>query len=180
MSTHQTKSSYISLGVIGAAHGVRGDLKVKSFTETPEDLARYVPLYLGEGGEEVRIAKIRTVQGDKMVVHLEGIDDRNQAELLKGLHLMIERTQLPEINDEDTFYHTDLIGLQVLSEKGEPLGSVISVNDFGAGDILEIKLTSGQVILVAFTKDYVPEISLEKGILVVAGAALTLDEEKPQ
>ncbi len=176
MRMNQSKSPYISLGVIGAAHGVRGDLKVKSFIENPKDLAHYAPLYLNEGKTEVRINAIRSIQGDKMVVHLEGVDDRNQAELLKGLPLMITRDQLPEIEDDETFYHTDLIGLQAISEAAEPLGSVIAVQDYGAGDILEIQSPTG-IMLVAFTKAYVPEISLEKGTLTVLDAAWTSAED---
>ncbi|MEB3702123.1 Ribosome maturation factor RimM [Candidatus Bealeia paramacronuclearis] len=172
MTQNKSKSPYLSIGVVGAAHGIRGDLKVKSFTEHPEDLASYAPLYLGEDLKPVRIAKILSSQGDKLTVHLEGVEDRTEAEFLKGLHFMIHRDQLVEIEEEETFYHADLLGLEALSESGESLGRVVSVNDYGAGDILEIKSQDGKMLAVAFTKEFIPQVNLEEGTLVVALTAL--------
>jgi len=150
---------------VGAPHGVRGEVRVKPFTETPEALRRYGPL-LAEDGRAFRIERLRP---DKAlaIVKFEGVDDRDRAAALTGLRLSVPREALPEPQDEDEFYHADLIGLAAATPEGETLGRVVAIHDFGAGDILEIRPERGAALLLPFTRAVVPEIDLARGRLTI-------------
>jgi 16S rRNA processing protein RimM len=125
------------MAVIGAAHGIKGELRVKAFTGDPLALGDYGPLHAADG-RVFEIANLRP-QGEVVVARFKGISDRNAAEALTGTELFIDRSALPDDADEDEFYHADLVGLAVRDETGAEIGSVTAVHDFGGGDILEIR-----------------------------------------
>ncbi len=156
---------------IGAAHGIKGEVRVKSFTEAPLTLAAYSPLEAADGRRFViKAARPAGASPDMLVVRFEGVDDRNQAEALNGLELSVPRARLPE-PAADEFYHADLIGLQAVAPEGALLGTVVALPNYGAGDLLEIAPAKGATLLVPFTRAAVPEIDLAGGRVTVVPPA---------
>jgi 16S rRNA processing protein RimM len=155
----------VILGVIGAPHGVKGEVRVKSSTADPLAIGDYGPVTLPDG----RRLKVRSVRpgGEVVIVKLEGVNDRNAAEALKFQTLAVPRDKLPPPEDEDDFYHADLIGLRCETEAGVVIGHVAAVHDFGAGDILDIKPPKGPNLTLGFTKANVPVVDVAGGRLVV-------------
>ena len=140
----------------GAAHGVRGEIRLKSFTGEPEAIAYYSPLYDQSGTRSFVLTYLRHVRDDMFVARVEGVTSRSDAEALTNLDLHVDKAQLPPAEDEE-FYHSDLIGLAAVLEDGTRLGDVLNVLNFGAGDILEVKpTTGGETLLYPFTKAVVP------------------------
>ena len=165
----------IVLGYIAAAHGVRGDVLVRTYTQAPEDIASYGPLTDEASGRRLSLKVIRTTSKG-VVARVAGVTDRNAAEALKGVRLCVERDKLPATID-DEFYHADLIGLQAVAADGTPIGNVTAVHNFGAGDILEIRLTGKRSTeLLPFTRAFVPDVDLaaKRVTIVMPDAA---DEE---
>ncbi len=157
----------VVVGRIGAAHGIKGEVRVKSFTAAPLDLAAYSPLEAADGRRfAVQAARPAGASPDMLVVRFEGIDDRNAAETLNGLDLSVPRDRLPE-PEADEFYHADLIGLDAVTLAGAPLGTVVAVPNYGAGDLLEIAPPKGPTLLIPFTRAVVPEIDLAARRVVV-------------
>lgn len=162
----------ICVGVIKGAHGIKGDVKIKSFTETPSDITAYGVLQNEKGNKEFSLAIVGKTK-DGFRAHIDGVDDRNQAEELKGTKLFTNRDNFPEINDENEFYHADLIGMDVIiktddeGERKERLGTLTKIYDFGAGDVLEIEAEDGETIAVPFNDDSVPEIDVKARKMVV-------------
>lgn len=151
----------ICLGHIADAHGIRGEVLLKSYTEPPENIAAYGPLW-DEANNQFKIKDIKPAKKG-LIARLENITSRDQAEALKGTKLYVSREILPEDKEDDSWYHVDLIGLKVY-EKDQHIGEVIAVPNFGAGDLLEVKLKdSRQTLLIPFTKDYVPEVDIKAG-----------------
>jgi len=161
----ETSARQVQLGIIGAPHGVKGEVRVKSFTADPMAIGDYGPLSLDDG-RTLSIVSLRP-QGDMLVVCFDGVTTREQAAALTNRVLHVDRAVLPEVGDEDEFYHADLVGLAVIDETGEEIGKVVGLQDFGAGDILEIRLGSGRSALIPFTKAAVPVIDLSGGRVVV-------------
>jgi 16S rRNA processing protein RimM len=163
----------VLLATIGAPHGVRGEVRVKSFTADPMSLGDYGTLTTSDG----RTFEVERLRPAKQVVvaKFRGIDDRNAAEALNGTELYVDRDILPAA-EEDEFYHADLIGLAAEDETGEALGTIVAVHDFGAGDILEIAPGRGPSLLVPFTKAAVPVVDLAGGRVVVSPPAASEDE----
>lgn len=159
------KQKRILVGKFGAPHGVRGEVRLKSFTDDPLAIGDYGSLSTGDGSP-VEIVSLRP-QKAMLVARLKGCDSREAAEKLNGLELFIDRAELPETEDEDEFYLADLIGLEVRDASGEAIGKVMAVENFGAGDIMEIKPVSGAVFMVAFTRATVPQIDTQAGYLVL-------------
>ncbi|MCP4380212.1 MAG: ribosome maturation factor RimM [Hyphomicrobiales bacterium] len=154
---------------IGAAHGVRGEVRVKAFTAVPGDFTAYGPLEAPDG-RIFAVEASRPAGGsspDMLVVRFAGIADRNQAETLNGIELGVPRERLPQPEAEE-FYHRDLIGLVASTAGGEPLGKVVAVSNFGAGDLLEIAPSHGETLLIPFTRQTVPAVDLASGRIVVA------------
>ncbi len=158
-------ASLVLLATIGAPHGVKGEVRVKTFTADPEGLADYGALRSGDG----RRFKIKRMRPDKtvMVVKFEGLNCREEAEEVRGVELFVERHRLPPVEEDDEFYVTDLIGLVCVDEGGAVLGTVGAVEDFGAGDVLEIERHGDRPLLVAFTRANVPHIDLVAGTVTV-------------
>jgi 16S rRNA processing protein RimM len=162
----------VCLGVITGAHGVRGLVRVKPFTEDPADVAAYGEVADEEGARHFRIEATGRTKGG-ILARIEGIGDRDQAEALAGTRLYVDRAALPAIADEDTYYQTDLIGLAAEDPEGRPLGRVAAVHNFGAGDVLELETpgpaAGGQAVsvLIPFTRGAVPSVDLERGRVIV-------------
>lgn len=168
----------IQLAVVGAAHGLHGEVRVRSFTADPLALRDYRTL-CDAAGRTYQITAARR-QGDMLVVRFAGIADRAAAEALNGAALFIERAALPPANAaEDEFYHADLIGMEAQDTAGENLGRVAAVHDFGGGDILELALPAGGAAMIPFTKAAVPTVEVAAGRLIVdpVAAGLTPDGE---
>lgn len=159
-------SARVCVAAFSSAHGVTGALRLKSFTENPDDVARYGQLMSEDGTRTYDIeVTSHTGKGD-LIVRVQGVDTREAADLLKGERLYVHRNMLPEAGD-DEFYHADLIGLTAKTKSGKTLGTVRAVFDFGAGDMLEILPKEGTLIVVPFTKAVVPIVDLEKGHVIV-------------
>ncbi len=156
----------VCLGAIAGAHGVRGLVKIKSFTRDPADLTAYGPLADESGRRRFEIAVTGQAKG-LLVARIAGVEDRDAAQALRGVRLTIARAALPEPEDAEEFYQADLIGLAVEDPTGRPLGTVAAVENYGAGDFLEIQPPQGAPLLVPFTKVVVPLIDLEGGRVVV-------------
>ena len=156
----------LCVAVIAGAHGVRGDVRIKSFTADPEGLAAYGPLTDKSGAREFRIKLLGMAKG-LLRAHIKGVDDRNAAEALAGVELYLDRDRLPEPG-EDEFYHSDLIGLRAELEDGSQYGVVRALHDFGAGDVIEIALAAGGTVVPPFTRAVVPMVDLEAGLVVIA------------
>ena len=167
----------IQMAVIGAAHGIKGELRVKSFAADPLALGEYGPLYARDG-RSFEVQDIRPAK-EVVVVRFKGIGDRNAAEALTGTELFIDRSALPDDGDEDDFYHADLIGLVVKDEQGVVIGKVSAVHNYGGGDLLELTLGGRRGVLIPFTKAAVTEVSISGGSICVdpIAAGLVEDEE---
>jgi len=168
----------VEVGVLGAPHGVKGEMRLKSFTADPLGIQDYQPLTDEPGQRRFVIRNARLIKDDMLVVSLEGVADRNAAEALTNLTLFIPRDQLPE-PDEEEFYHADLMGLVAHASDGAVIGSVTAVHDFGAGDILEIAPSTGPSLLVPFTKANVPEIDLAAQKITIILPDEIEGEERP-
>lgn len=149
---------------IGAAHGIRGEVRVKPFGDDPLSFTDYGSLQTADG-RKFKVTNAR-VQKTVVVTKFKGVNDRNAAEALNGVELYIPRERLPE-PEEDEFYHTDLIGLSAVDPKGTKLGTIITVQDFGAGDLLEIRPPADRSFYVSFTREFVPAVDLEAGLVTV-------------
>jgi 16S rRNA processing protein RimM len=165
----------IVLAVVGAPHGTRGEVRIKSFTEDPLDVGSYGALQTADGRsfvvESVRPAK------EVVIARLSGVDTRDKAEALKNERLFVPRERLPAPDDTDTFYQSDLIGLLVKTADGTPVGRVKAVLNYGAGDILEIAPARGAPVLLPFTKDYVPVIDIAGRRIIAAPPDGLFDDE---
>lgn len=160
-----SEAELICLGVVGAPHGVKGLVRIRTFTETPEAIAAYGPL-TDDAGRIWRLS-VEAPWKAGVIARLEGIRDRDAAERLKGQKLHVARATLPEPDDE-VYYHADLIGLEVRREDGAAVGRIAAVLDFGAGDLLEVRLHTGETVMLPFTAAAVPVIDVAAGHIVVA------------
>ncbi len=154
----------ILLGKILGPHGLKGEVKIKTFTADPLAVASYGPVSTPDG-RRFKLQHVR-LQGDIVIAEIKGIADRNVAETLKGLELKITRDDLPETEDGE-FYQTDLIGLRVVDGSGREIGEVFGFQDFGAGDLIEIK-RGPRTSFVPFTDDMVPVVDVEQGRIVLS------------
>jgi 16S rRNA processing protein RimM len=161
----------ICLGQIGAPHGVRGEVRLRSFTAEPQAINSYGPLET-EDGRVLKIESLRAAK-DHFVATLAGIRDRTAAARLTNVKLYVPRQRLPEPADADEFYHADLVGLAAFDPAGKKLGTVIAVHNFGAGDLIEIKPDAGgKTALVAFDAINVPTVDLAASRIVVTPSPL--------
>lgn len=158
----------ICLGVITGASGVQGEVKIKPYTGDPQDVGVYGPVDLVGQSEEVRGGvdiKIVRVAKDAVIARLEGIEDRDAAEALRDLELYVDRTVL-SVEEEDEYYHADLVGLTVEDLSGATLGTVTAVHDFGAGEMLEVSLAAGGIAMLPFTEAAVPQVLIGEGRII--------------
>jgi 16S rRNA processing protein RimM len=157
--------SQICVARIGAAHGVRGQVKLWTFTEDPFAVKEYGPLSTKDGSRQFEVTHVREAR-DHLVATLKGIATRNDAERLNGIELYVSRDKLPATED-DEYYHADLIGLAAVTAADESLGRVIAIHNFGAGDIIEIAPPQGSTLLLPFTNAVVPTVDLAGGRVVI-------------
>ena len=159
--------SKIRVARIGAAHGLRGEVRLWSFTEDPTAVADYGPLETEDGARRFEIDSLRAGK-DFLVARLAGVDTRAAAEQLTNTDLFVPRGRLPAIEEADTYYHADLIGLTAVTANGGALGTVSAVHNFGAGDIIEIApADGGPTLMLPFTQATVPEVDLKAKRIVV-------------
>jgi 16S rRNA processing protein RimM len=157
----------IRVARIGAAHGVRGEVKLWPFTQDPMAVADYGALESEDGARRFEIENLRPAK-DHLVARIAGVADRDAAEALRNLDLFVPRERLPEIEEADTFYYADLVGLSAVTADGAALGTVTTVHNFGAGDIIEIAPTGGGApLMVSFTEAAVPKVDLKARQVVV-------------
>ncbi len=160
----------IRVARIGAAHGVRGEVKLWPFTQDPLAVASYGELETEDGARHFTIETLRPAK-DFLVARIAGVHDRNAAEKLTNIELFVPRERLPPIEEADTYYHADLIGLAAVTPDGKALGTVTAVHNFGAGDIIEITPESGAPLMLSFTEAAVPKVDVQaKRIAVVPPA----------
>ncbi len=148
------------------AQGLKGAVKTKVFTASPEALSRYAVLH-DKNGKRFEITAFRPGKPGEAVMSFQGVDTREAAEALKGTQLFVARDKLPE-PDEEEFYHADLIGLEARDSEGRVIGKVTSIHNFGAGDVIEITRADGDTVLLAFTRETVPHIDIPGGHILVA------------
>ncbi|MEO0698889.1 MAG: ribosome maturation factor RimM [Pseudomonadota bacterium] len=155
----------VCVGAIAGAFGVKGEVRLKSFTADPEDLAAYGPLQTEDGAQSFDVTLTGQTKG-ALVGRLSGVATKEVADRLKGLRLYVDRAKLPDPED-DEYYHADLIGLEVFDTGGDPLGRVKAVLNHGASDLLEIdRPDGGASVLLPFTQDAVPTVDLSAGRIV--------------
>lgn len=174
----RAKDGLICVGVIGAARGLRGEVRVKSFTADPGALGDYGPL-TDETGTKTFNVKVVGPHKGQVVVRIKGVGDRNAAEALRGQTLFIERARLPE-PDEDEFYFSDLIGLKAESADGTPFGDVVAAEDYGGGPFLEVLSPGHGRVLVPFTKACVPVVDLDGKRVVIDPPEGLLEPGEPE
>jgi 16S rRNA processing protein RimM len=155
----------ICVARIGAAHGVRGAVKLWTFTEDPLAVKRYGPLATKDGARRFEVTSARETKGH-LVATLKGVTTREEAERLNGIELYIEREKLPAAG-EGEYYHADLIGLAAVTTTDAPLGRIIAIHNFGAGDIIEIAPPQGATMLLPFSNAVVPTVDLAGGRVVI-------------
>ncbi len=166
----------IQVGVISGAHGVQGEVKLRSFTGDPFAILDYQPLSDKTGARSFTFTLRGEAKG-QLIVRLDGVKDRNAAELLSNTELYIPRERIPETEDEDDFLIEDLIGLEVRLENGKTYGSVKTVMNFGAGDIIEITpQAGGKTELLPFTRASFPTINLDEGCILFLPPEITIVE----
>ena len=166
----------VLLAVIGAAHGLKGEVRVKSHTQTPDGFAGYGPLYAADG----RVFEVVSTRVGKDVVisEFKGVNSRTAAEALNGTQLFVDRALLGnQVNGEDDFLHSDLIGLRIIDEHGHDHGTVNAVLNFGAGDILEASKHRGHSVAIPFSKAAVPDINFATRIITVNSVAAGLVDD---
>lgn len=172
----QQDNERVCLGAIAGAHGVRGLVKIKPFTEDPADLTAYGPLS-DEAGRRQFNPQLLSRSKDLWIARLDGVADREAAAALARTRLYIDKSALPAIDEEDAYYHADLVGLTAVDGQGTVIGTVRAVFDFGGGDVLEIEpapggqaaggQAGGGALMVPFTRQTVPEVDVKAGRLVI-------------
>ncbi len=169
----------ICVAQIGAPHGVRGEVRLRSFTADPLAVARYGVLLSEDGTRTFELIALRPAK-DAFIARLKGVDDRTAAEALTNQRLFVPRECLPEIGEAETYYHADLVGLAVTDAAGTVRATVRAVHDFGAGDVLELDPAGkggGASVFVPFTTAVVPVVDIAGGRLVLAGPETWLTPE---
>jgi 16S rRNA processing protein RimM len=169
------KDAMLLIARIGAAHGIRGEVRMQVFADDVLAVTGYGPLH-DAAGRPFKVLRVRPAKS-AVIAALEGVTDRNQAEALNGTELFVSRSALPdEALEEDELYWSDLEGLEVFDPAGTRRGRVIAIHDFGAGTILEIDPGEGATVMIPFSEAAVPEIDIEAGRLTVEPVAAGLEE----
>jgi 16S rRNA processing protein RimM len=169
MSSPATSQRLVLMGAILGAHGIKGEVKVKSFTVNSAAIAEYGPLTDTKHKRSFDLSVVGTADAAKaiLIARIAGITDRNAAEALKGVELFVDRARLPAPKDPEEYYLADLIGLGAFDAKGGKLGEVVSVDNYGAGDLLLVVPESGEGFVVPFTKAFVPVVDVKGGRVVL-------------
>jgi len=163
-------ASRVCVAEIGAAHGITGEVRLRAFTEDPLAVTQFGPLQ-AEDGREIAITSLRPGK-DCLIARVAGVADRAAAERLRNAKLYVARDKLPAIDEPETWYHADLVGLAAVGPDGSALGRVVAVQNFGAGDLLEIApAAGGPTLLLQFTDAVVPEVDVPNGRIVISPPA---------
>lgn len=166
----------VLLGRITGAHGLKGEVKIATYTAVPEDIASYGALIDADGVRKFQIAAVRIVKGGSIVARLRGVTDRDEAEKLRGTDLYAPRSALPQ-PEEDEFYYSDLVGLEAVSLGGATVGEIVAVQNYGAGDLLEVRFGGErEPVLIPFDSVHVPHVDIGAGRVTVVRPVY---EEKP-
>lgn len=165
-ATLEVANNLVLMAEIVGVHGIKGWVKLKIFSADPEGLADFAPFYDAAGQRTFELQAVHP-HGNTYLAVIDGVTDRNAAEALRGTKLYLPRENLPDIDEDDTFYHVDLIGLAAHWPDGRPMGAVVNVANFGAGDLLEIRPTRGASFFVPFTNEVVPDVDMTKKIVTV-------------
>jgi 16S rRNA processing protein RimM len=169
----------VAIAKIGGAHGTRGEVRLFAFADDPLAIGSYGALEDETGARRFRILSLRPGK-NHLIARLEGVDDRSKAEQLANLELFVAREKLPALSDRNTFYQADLIGLRVETREGKALGTITGVQNFGAGDILEISLEGGGTsVMIPFLDTFVPLVDVAGGRMVVEPPAGLFEEPSP-
>lgn len=161
----------ICLGAIVGVHGIRGEVKVKSYTATDTDIGSFGALS-NEDESQTFVLKVTGRSKELLRCKIKGVDDRNKAETLIGTKFYIRRDRLPELTQTDQYYLADLVGLKVLDMQNCEVGKVSGLYNFGAGDIVELKLSEGKTEMLPFNRVYVPEVNIKEGFVRVCSVSL--------
>ncbi len=166
--------AWVSVGVIVAAHGIKGEVKLKSFTANPKDIGSFGPLQSAIG-QQFEITRLKPA-GQDFIATLKGVTDRNQSELLRNIELFVPRDRLSPLKDSETYAH-DLMGSDVALEDGTLLGKLVAMPNYGAGDLLEVEVAgSSETVLIPFTSAFVPQNDFTSGKITVVLPEGYLDE----
>lgn len=166
----------VCVGAVAGAHGIKGEVRIKVFAERADDFASYSPLLSEDGARRFDVVRAR-VSGSVVVARITGVDDRTAAERLKGERFYVDRSSLPEPEEEE-WYHADLIGLAVETPEGARLGTIIAVHDFGAGDLIEVKPDDGDATeMIPFSRTHVPIVDVAGGRVVAEPLVYIEDSE---
>lgn len=168
----------ILLGHVAGAHGIRGEVSIKTYTGAPQDIGAYGPLSDEAGVRKFTIKVVRVTPKGVVIARIKGVDDRNAAEALQGTALHVARAKLPPADDAE-FYHADLIGLTAVDAANQSIGRIVSVQNFGAGDLLELAFDAGgKTEFVPFTRAVVPQVDIPGGrvVVVVPDATEVVDD----
>ena len=168
----------VLVGVFGAPHGVRGELRLKSYMQDPASIDSYGFLS-DSAGRRYDLTAVRPLKDDLLVVRVKGVADRDAAQKLTNLQLFIARAKLPP-PAEDEFYCRDLIGLRAETSEGFLLGTIVAVPNYGAGDILEVAPPAGETLLFPFTRAVVPQVDLAAGKVIVEPPVEVADDSAPE
>ena len=166
MSSSATSQRLVLMGAILGAHGIKGDVKVKSFAAKPAAIADYGPLTDTKHKRSFELSIVGAAKG-VLIGRIAGITDRNAAEALKGVELFVDRERLPAPDDPEEYYLADLIGLTAFDGKGTKLGEIVSVDNYGAGDLLLVVPEGGEGFVVPFAKAFVPVVDVKGGRVVL-------------
>jgi 16S rRNA processing protein RimM len=173
----RTPDRLILMGVFGAPQGVRGEIRVKSLTGEPGAIGAYGPLTDKGGTRAFAFESLRPLKDGMLVARLAGVSTREAAETLKNVELFVRRDQMPPPS-ENEFYYDDLVGLEAVDAAGSPLGRVVSLMNYGAGDVLEIApAQGGETLLLPFTKRVAPRIDFDAGRIVIEPPREAEDED---
>jgi len=173
-----TARDSVLVGVIVGAHGIRGEVKLKSFTSDPLSIGRYGALQ-STSGQKFEITKLKAAKDD-FIASLKNVNDRNEAETLKGVELFVAREKLPKLKTHEAYAH-DLMGLDVVLENGTKLGILVAMLNYGAGDLLEVSVDGkAETVLIPFTNAFVPQEDFTSGKIIVNLPDGYLDEGEPE
>jgi len=162
-----SRQGRICVGEISTVHGVRGLVKVRTYGDDPQTLEQYGPLFASETGDKTHTLTLKHQAGGSWIAEVDGITDRDVAEKLRGTQLWLDRSQLPELDEDDGFYHSDLVGMRVIGVDDAEWGEVIAVENFGASDLLEIKPAGKPSFYIPFVDSFVPDVNLDTGIITI-------------
>lgn len=157
--SNQPQNARVCLGKIAGSHGVKGLVKITPYGDDPSLIETLGAAYTSKDGSDTIEIALKSAAGKHILALVKGVNDRDQSDLLRGTELYYDRDALPTIDEDDTFYYDDLVGMDAVDENGNVIGSIKAVVNYGAGELLEVRIKGGKELLVPFTDQYVPKVS---------------------